>query len=308
MKTKLPNRKKRCFGKNNVPETSLADPSEDHESNTLRWYVRQLKEKLLTPEEEIALVKRIKKGSNKTRAEAREQMIKANLRLVVKIAREDYSHLGMPLLDLIGEGNVGMMKAVERFELGRGAKFATYAAWWIKQKIRAALAEQSRTIGLPKHIADEVCFLLRTEEHLQAVLGHEPTDQELAKELGVDVGRISKLRAAALRPVSLATSIGNEEATLSDIIEDSTSPNPSGEFEEKNDKAFTINLVRKFVNMLPERQKAVISFRFGLNGHCGEKTLKEVGAIFHLTRERIRQIQALAFRKFRELWKKSCVE
>src|SRR5213075_2119935 len=179
-----------------------AEPPVRHDSargDTLQLYLREIGQvKLLTPQEEITLAKRIKRGDEK----AREQMIKANLRLVVKIAR-DYENQGLPLLDLINEGNIGLMKGVERFNPAKGAKLSTYAAWWIKQSIKRALANQSKTIRLPVHVVDKLFHLRRAAGKLEEILGREPTDEELASELDTTALKISELRAASIRPASL---------------------------------------------------------------------------------------------------------
>src|SRR3989441_2497172 len=178
-------------------------------------YLREIGQTpLLTPQEEIELARRIKKGDRR----AREQMIKANLRLVVKIAR-DYERYGLPLLDLINEGNIGLMKGVERFDPKKGAKLSTYAAWWIKQAMKRALANQSKTIRLPVHIVDKLFHLRRAGAKLEEVLGREPTDEELAAEVGFSVARVNQLRRAAVRPTSLDAPIGDDETNrVADVV------------------------------------------------------------------------------------------
>ena len=165
----------------------------------IKLYLREIGQvKLLTPQEEIQLAARIKRGDKK----AREQMIKANLRLVVKIAH-DYENFGLPLLDLINEGNIGLMKAVERFDPSKGGKLSTYGSWWIKQSIKRALANQSKTIRLPVHLVDKISKMRRTAMKLQEVFGREPTDEELAEEMGMSPSRVAQMRTAAIRPASL---------------------------------------------------------------------------------------------------------
>ena len=172
--------------------------------------------KLLTPQEEIELAARIKQGDKK----AREHMIKANLRLVVKIAH-DYDGLGLPLLDLINEGNIGLMKAVERFDPAKGGKLSTYAAWWIKQSIKRALANQSKTIRLPVHLVDKISRMRRIATKLHEVYGREPTDEELGEELGVPSSRVAQLRSASVRPASLDAPIGDENSnTYAEVVDD----------------------------------------------------------------------------------------
>src|SRR2546427_5662358 len=186
-------------------------------------YLREIGQTpLLTPREEIELARRIRKGDRR----AREQMIKANLRLVVKIAR-DYESYGLPLLDLINEGNIGLMKGVERFDPKKGAKLSTYAAWWIKQSIKRALANQSKTIRLPVHVVDKLFHLRKAEARLQDVLGREPTAEELAEELETTAVRIQQLRAAAIRPASLEAPLGDEDSErFADIVKDENADSP----------------------------------------------------------------------------------
>src|SRR5437867_6438216 len=175
----------------------------------IKLYLREIGQvKLLTPEEEIELAARIKRGDKK----AREQMIKANLRLVVKIAH-DYEGFGLPLLDLISEGNIGLMKAVERFDPAKGGKLSTYGSWWIKQSIKRALANQSKTIRLPVHLVDKISKMRRVAMKLQEVFGREPTDEELAEEMGMTPSRVAQMRTAAIRPASRDAPIGDDESS-----------------------------------------------------------------------------------------------
>src|SRR5271155_3042585 len=185
----------------------LRQESSRYDGDTsIRLYLREIGQvKLLTPNEEIQLAARIKKGDKK----AREHMIKANLRLVVKIAR-DYEGIGLPLLDLISEGNIGLMKAVERFDPKKGGKLSTYGSWWIKQSIKRALANQSKTIRLPVHLVAKISKMRRTAMKLQEMLGHEPTDEELADEMGMTALRVRQMRQAAIRPASLDAPIGDD--------------------------------------------------------------------------------------------------
>jgi len=249
-----------------------------------------LKPKLLKPEEEIQLAKRIKRGDKR----ARELMITANLRLVVKIAR-DYEGLGLPLLDLINEGNIGLMKGVERFDPKKGAKLSTYAAWWIKQSIMAALANQSKIIRLPAHVVERLAKMRRAEAELHDTFDREPTDQELAEHLGLDARRIRLYRQAAKAPVSLDAPLGEDEPNrISDVVADPNAAAPFDRIVQENDAG----LVRDAMAGLSERETAILGLRFGLDG-AKPKTLEEIGAQFNLSRERIRQIQDEALVKMR---------
>ncbi len=268
-------------------------PPVSHErSDTLHLYLREIGQvKLLTPEEEIALAKRIRKGDK----QAREEMIKANLRLVVKIAR-DYENLGLPLLDLINEGNIGLMKGVERFDPSKGAKLSTYASWWIKQAIKRALANQGKTIRLPVHVVDKVAHIRRAETRLRDVLGRDATDDELADELGINARRIRQYRDASRAPVSLDSPVGDDDtSSVSELVADVNAAAPY----ERLDKETELSSVQDALATLDERERKILSLRFGLNDSGAEKTLEEVGAHFGLTRERIRQIQEIALKKLR---------
>ena len=264
--------------------------------SAIRLYLREIGQvKLLTVQEEIALAARIKKGDKK----AREHMIKANLRLVVKIAR-DYDGLGLPLLDLISEGNIGLMKAVERFDPKKGGKLSTYGSWWIKQSIKRALANQSKTIRLPVHLVDKISKMRRTAMKIQEELGREPTDEELAAELGTTAARVSQMRTVSIRPASLDAPVGDDDSNnFSEIVEDTRAVNPYDELEDKT----VTGMLQDMVKHLDDRESTILRYRFGLDGG-NEKTLEEVGAKFGVTRERIRQIQNLALRKLRKMIEK----
>ena len=273
-------------------EAARPAPAETPRRDALHLYLREIGEvKLLTPKEEIVLARRIKRGDK----QAREQMIKANLRLVVKIAR-DYEDLGLPLLDLINEGNIGLMKGVERFDPRKGAKLSTYASWWIKQSIKRALANQSKTIRLPVHVIDKVAHLRRAETKLRETLDRTPTAEELGAELKMDPRRVEQYRQAAKAPVSLDATVGTDDDStrFADVVAD---PNAAAPFEHVIQETDT-ELVREVLGTLSERESTILSRRFGL-GDSTPMTLEEIGAQFGLTRERIRQIQEQALKKLR---------
>jgi RNA polymerase primary sigma factor len=260
--------------------------------NSLRLYLREIsKTELLTPQEEIKLAARIKKGDKK----AREHMIRANLRLVVKIA-QDYSGYGLPLADLISEGNIGLMKAVERFDPNKGGKLSTYGSWWIKQSIKRALANQSKTIRLPVHMVDKIARMRRISGMLTEALGREPTSEEIAEELGIPRKKLALLKRAAKRPTSLNAPIHEDDSSeYSDIIGDEHAVNPMEALHSKN----MHGELDELLDCLDEREHRIIDARFGLDG-TKPMTLEEVGVEFGVTRERIRQLQNIALAKMRK--------
>jgi RNA polymerase primary sigma factor len=254
-------------------------------------YLRQIAQiPLLTPEQEIQLARRIKRGDQK----ALTQMVSANLRLVVKIAR-DYANFGLPLLDLISEGNIGLMKAVERFDPKKGGKLSTYAAWWIKQSITRALANQTKTIRLPIHLVEKIGKMRRVSSQMMEELGREPSDDELAEEIGLSSSKVAALKRAALRPASLDEPIQEGECfQFRDTVGDEESDDP---FETLRDKDM-LEEVDELLDMLGDRERMIINSRFGLDGQ-EPKTLEEIGETFGVTRERIRQLQNVALLKLR---------
>ena len=262
----------------------------------IKIYLREIgKTALLTPDEEVHLAARIKKGDHA----ARSHMIKANLRLVVKIA-QDYANYGLPLLDLISEGNIGLMKAVERFDPAKGGKLSTYAAWWIKQSIKRALANQSKTIRLPVHMVDKISKMRRVAMVLAEELGREPSDEELAEEIGIDRAKLAHLKSAALRPASLDAPISDDDTTeFGEIVGDENAQTP---FELLSHKNMHLQL-DGLLEVLDERELKIIEARFGLNGQK-PRTLEEVGQEFGVTRERIRQLQNIALKKLRRALQK----
>jgi RNA polymerase primary sigma factor len=260
---------------------------------TIKIYLREIGQvDLLTPEDEIRLAALIKRGDE----EAEQLMIRANLRLVVKIA-QDYARYGLPLLDLISEGNIGLMKAVKRFDPAKGGKLSTYAAWWIKQSIKRALANQSKTIRLPAHLVDKIARMRRVQHKLLEQLGREPTDDELGEAMDVKPAVISHWKTVAMRPTSLDAPIGDDDsAQYSEIVGDERVRNPLDDINDRQMKEEAEELIER----LDPREQAILTYRYGLNGVKVE-TLEAVGKRFDITRERVRQIQNAALKKMRAM-------
>jgi len=266
----------------------------DHrdESSTLQLYLNDIRRTpLLTAEEENRLALRVQRGDQA----AREHMIKANLRLVVKIAY-DYNHLGLPIMDLISEGNLGLIKAVERFDPNRGGKLSTYAAWWIKQSMKRAVANQSKTIRLPVHLVDRIARMRRIISRYLEEFGREPDNEEIAYELQVPVNKIALLKTVSVRPASLEAPLGDDPDArmLGDVVGDDNARSPDEHLGDKN----LIEDLHNIVDSLGPREAEIIKLRFGLDGG-DPMTLDEVGRRFKITRERIRQLQDLALRQVR---------
>jgi RNA polymerase primary sigma factor len=259
---------------------------------SMKLYLREIsKTPLLTLQEESALAERIKTGDH----QARDHMIRANLRLVVKIAG-DYSGYGLSMSDLVSEGNIGLMHAVERFDPEKGGKLSTYASWWIKQSVKRALADQSKTVRLPTHMVDKIARMRRIASILTEAIGREPTDEELAEELGLPRHKVAMLKQAALRPISLDAPVNQGEATeYGDIIGDETASDPLQILTDKNLQGQIDGLL----SILNERERRIIDERFGLSG-LKPMLLEDVGREFGVSRERIRQLQNSAIAKMRQ--------
>ena len=268
--------------------------SESH--GALNKYLRDLgRVPLLTADDEIELGRKIRNGD----AAARERMIHANLRLVVTIAR-DYVNLGLPLPDLISEGNIGLMEAVGRFHPGKGSKLSTYASWWIIRAIQRALVNQSKTIRLPAEVVDRIRRMRRVSAQVSNDLGREPTDEELAEELGIPDEKIARLKTVGLRPASLDAPINDEEQTaLCENIPDEQSLTP---FEFLREKDFSEQIDR-LLKTLNEREMKIIMHRFGLNG-TPAKPLEQVGKLIGVTHERVRRLELAALGKLRRAFNK----
>jgi RNA polymerase primary sigma factor len=267
-----------------VPEgVALDDP--------VRMYLKEIgRVPLLTAEEEVELAKRMEMGDK----QAKSRLIEANLRLVVSIAKR-YVGRGMQFLDLIQEGNMGLIKAVEKFEFRRGFKLSTYATWWIRQAITRAIADQARTIRIPVHMVETINKLIRTSRHLIQELGREPTPEEVGAEMGITADKVREILKIAQEPVSLETPIGEEEDShLGDFIEDEDAPAPV----EAASFLLLREQIESVLDTLNDREQKVLRLRFGLDDGRA-RTLEEVGREFGVTRERIRQIEAKALRKLR---------
>ena len=271
-----------------VPEgISIDDP--------VRMYLKEIgKVPLLTAEEEVEIAKKLESGTDEEKEDAKRKLSEANLRLVVSIAKR-YVGRGMLFLDLIQEGNLGLIKAVEKFDYRKGFKFSTYATWWIRQAITRAIADQARTIRIPVHMVETINKLIRVSRQLLQEYGREPSPEEIAKEMGISESKVREIIKIAQEPVSLETPIGEEEDShLGDFIPDDDAPAPA----EAASFALMKEQLLDVLDTLTPREEKVLRLRFGLDdGH--QRTLEEVGREFNVTRERIRQIEAKALRKLR---------
>ncbi len=279
-----------------------AAPAEEKSSTTDSDYIFKLYLKdvgevpLLSTKQTHELTRLVQQGDKR----ARETMILANLRLVVKIAH-DYEGLGLPLLDVIQEGNNGLMKAVERFDPEKGSKFSTYASLWIKQSIKRALANTSKTIRKPIHVVEKLGRLKRTEDELKTVLERQPSGVELSEAMGLPIGKINQLRAFAVNVISLDAPVAQESDSMSrsETVADKAAPDPSSLMQNRDLKLNMETLIKD----LPERELTILRYRFGLSG-CPSLTLEQVGRRLGITRERVRQIQNNTLAKLRRMLEK----
>ena len=278
-----------------IDTINLSVPDGVSSDDPVRLYLKEIgKYPLLTTEEEIALAKQIAEGTPEEQAAAKKKLSEANLRLVVSIAKR-YVGRGMQFLDLIQEGNLGLIKAAEKFDYTKGYKFSTYATWWVRQAITRAIADQARTIRIPVHMVETINKLIRVNRQLAQELGRDPTPAEIAKEMGISESKVREIIKIAQEPVSLETPIGEEEDShLGDFIEDENAPAPA----EVASNAMMREQLQEVLHTLTPRKEKVIRLRFGLEDGQAH-TLEEVGKEFNVTRERIRQIEAKALRKIR---------
>ena len=263
------------------------------ERSPIRYYLDQIgKTPLLTLEEETALARRVLKGDEA----ARQKMIQSNLRLVVRIAK-DYDNFGLSLMDLISEGNFGLIKAVERFDPDKGGKLSTYASWWIKQAIKRALASNGKTIRLPVHMVDRIAQMRRVTARLTAEIGREPHNDEIAMAMEIPLSKVVHMQSIANRAASLDQPVGLEgDATLGDLVKDESERTPFETLRGKSDNAE----IAEMLAVLDPRESEILTHRFGLNGES-PLTLEEVGELFKLTRERVRQLQQSALMQLRRI-------
>ncbi len=289
-KTEAVSKKMRGKLKINLDEAAMADEGVSEDS--VRMYLKEIGQvPLLKADEEVTLAKRVEKGD----VFAAKQLAEANLRLVVSIAKK-YIGRGLSLLDLIQEGNIGLMKAVEKFDWRKGFKFSTYATWWIRQAITRAIADQARTIRIPVHMVETMNRLARTQRQLVQELGREPTPEEIANEMELEVEKVNHILKISQETVSLEKSVGDEDdSLLGDFIQDEESLTP----EEASAYELLKNDVNTVLHLLTPREQKILKMRFGLEGEWAH-TLEEVGKEFGVTRERIRQIEAKALMKLRK--------